>query len=263
MNNNTDKAEMKECKKCCGVFPATKEFFSFGDGRIKSPCRKCANENKRLHYSKNRERLVTEAKERYQKNKKIKEKQKDDFANDFTLKGIWVKIKYNSNYLISNDAQVYSINSKKILKPNRHTHGYLVVSLWENNKQKRFYIHRLVLEHFSNEKPKDTVNHIDGNKTNNHISNLEWATYKDNNVHAVRTGLRKSNMNNKIMSTPVEQRDLKGNLIKVYPSMRQAERETGISATEIGLGVKKGWKYGGFQWLEADEYKERSLNMNN
>lgn len=173
--------------------------------------------------------------------------------NDITSKGNWKVIKYDSNYLISDDGRVYSLRTKKVLKPGEHTHGYLTISLWENNKPKQFYIHRLVLEHFSDEEPKETVNHIDGNKTNNHISNLEWSSYKDNNIHAFKTGLRKSNRNNKKMSISVEQRDLDGNLIKIYPSMRQAERETGVHAQNIGLAIRKGWEYGGFRWFKANE----------
>lgn len=77
-----------------------------------------------------------------------------------------------------------------ILKPSEDENGYLLVGLSHNGTTKRVFIHRLVSEAFlENPEGKPTVNHIDGNKHNNHIENLEWATYKEQRDHAVRTGL--------------------------------------------------------------------------
>ena len=50
---------------------------------------------------------------------------------------------------------------------------------------------------------------------------------------------------------PVAQYDENMNLIAIYPSMREAERQTGIDCTSIGKGIQKGWKYGGFIWKKA------------
>ena len=62
------------------------------------------------------------------------------------------------------------------------------------NKPHSGYIHRIVASEFiDNPENKRTVNHKDGNKSNNHIDNLEWATYSENSKHAWETGLRKSN----------------------------------------------------------------------
>ena len=70
-------------------------------------------------------------------------------------------------------------------------HGYLSVSLF-NGREKRFYIHRLVAEMFiQNNKKYEEVNHIDGNKKNNKVENLEWCTSKENKQHAHRLGLYK------------------------------------------------------------------------
>jgi hypothetical protein len=167
--------------------------------------------------------------------------------------GNWKTVKGYDKYLISDDGRVYSTYSKRLLKCSLNEHGYHHVELWRKGKGKKFFVHRLVIENFGDEEPKRTVNHIDGNKINNHISNLEWATHEENNIHAIKTGLRPSLKNNKKLSTPVEQRDLNGNLIKVFPSIKQASIETGVDQTDISRGIRKGWKYGGYQWSRANK----------
>jgi hypothetical protein len=76
----------------------------------------------------------------------------------------------------------------RLLRPRPHSHGYLSVSLCRNSKAKSFLIHRLVavafLGHFPNEKPE--INHKNGNKSDNSLSNIEWATRSTNNLHAFR-----------------------------------------------------------------------------
>lgn len=79
-----------------------------------------------------------------------------------------------------------------IRKPNIMK-GYHCVSLVRDGKYKVFRIHRLVIEHFGSKAPSPIhqVNHIDGDKGNNRIDNLEWVTPKENTNHAIETGLRK------------------------------------------------------------------------
>jgi hypothetical protein len=69
--------------------------------------------------------------------------------------------------------------------------GYPCVSISEHGSNKNLYIHRIVAEAFiPNPEGKKTVNHIDGDKTNNFISNLEWATFSENMAHAYSSGLQ-------------------------------------------------------------------------
>jgi len=83
-----------------------------------------------------------------------------------------------------------TINNKELV----HTlsNGYVTVSLYRKAKK----LHRLLAEAFiSNPDNLPIINHIDGNKQNNELSNLEWCTYSDNIKHAYDTGLRVSNTN--------------------------------------------------------------------
>ena len=66
--------------------------------------------------------------------------------------------------------------------------GYDAVKLYYNGRYNQHYVHRLVAEAFIDGRD-ETVNHKDGNKQNNHVSNLEWMSYSDNNKHARENGL--------------------------------------------------------------------------
>ena len=91
------------------------------------------------------------------------------------------EIEWNDNYLIFEDGRVFSKKRNKFLKPGVNSCGYYVVVLCNNGIQKTIRIHRLIALHFiPNPDNKEMVDHIDRNKTNNHISNLRWATLSEN-----------------------------------------------------------------------------------
>lgn len=118
---------------------------------------------------------------------------------------IWKDVEnYEGLYKISNHGRVkvlkkWDVNKKefvgseKILTPTDNGHGYLIVSFSKNRKKKNYYVHRLVAEAFiDNPDNKKIVNHKDFNKRNNHFSNLEWCTQKENvNYSASRMRHRK------------------------------------------------------------------------
>jgi len=104
------------------------------------------------------------------------------------------------DYKISNYGNIYSFKSYKgkipgtKINPYTDEDGYLRIQLCKNNKRKKFYVQRLVAITFlQNPENKETVNHKDGNKKNNFVENLEWATYSENNNHACKTGLNTHN----------------------------------------------------------------------
>lgn len=176
-------------------------------------------------------------------------------------------IGYEGIYQVSNTGEVKRIGtyknqhgkewtSNKILKPATKSNGYMFVGLSKDNKVSSKHIHRLVAEAFiPNPFNKPTVNHKDGNKSNNTVENLEWVTYLENNMHSIKVLKRDSK--NSSDSRPVLQFDKDGNLIKEYPSMREAQRQTGISAIDKVCEHKKYRKTaGGYKWEYKDNYNK-------
>jgi uncharacterized HNH endonuclease L245 len=94
------------------------------------------------------------------------------------------------------DGRVYSEKSKKFLKPDLIT-GYATVTMHNKGKKHREKVHRIVAKLFcDNSGGFNVVNHIDGNKLNNHYTNLEWCTQRHNNIHAIQNGLRNVSLSN-------------------------------------------------------------------
>lgn len=105
---------------------------------------------------------------------------------------VWKDIKdYEGIYQISNLGNVKGLKRNKIKSPTLNSWGYQVVSLTKpNTKLKSVLVHRLVAIAFINNlENKEQVNHIDGNKTNNCKSNLEWCNQFENMQHAFKLGL--------------------------------------------------------------------------
>lgn len=106
------------------------------------------------------------------------------------MKSFEFEIKDYPNYRMNSDGEIVNILTGKVRKPVKHCTGYNVVTLCNHNGTKTLRYHRVAPETLiPNPENKEIVNHIDGVKTNNHPSNLEWCTAKENREHAVRMGL--------------------------------------------------------------------------
>lgn len=155
---------------------------------------------------------------------------------------IWKNVvmdgKIFDNYFVSNLGRFK--NSKGVIMENYkpHSSGYIYVRV---NKEK-YALHRLVAFAFiENPENKPVVNHIDGCKTNNCVSNLEWCTIKENNQHNHNAGLIK------VYTRRVAQYKLNGELVKEYDSIVQAKKETGVTSIKEVL-YKNQKTAGGFLW---------------
>ena len=99
-------------------------------------------------------------------------------------------------YYVTEDGHVWSEYSQKFIRELPDKNGYLKVRLSSTDlpkgKQHAYSVHRLVLENFNPVENMENlqVNHIDGNKMNNSINNLEWTTCQENITHAVENNLR-------------------------------------------------------------------------
>lgn len=186
----------------------------------------------------------------------------------------WREVIGFEEYLISENGDVWSTRSKKVIKPKKTREGYFRVCLSARGKRKDVLIHRLVAVAFiPNPENKPTVNHINEDKTDNRVANLEWATNKEQNIHGTRiqramknTDWKKRsenmdyseiarkhdylNMNHKQFKSVV-QMDKEGNEIARYKSIQEASRITHSNAghlCECCTGRRKTcngytWKY--------------------
>lgn len=148
----------------------------------------------------------------------------------------WKVIDFASNYEVSNTGFVRNKTTKYILKGRKTVNGYLQVSLKidDENKFMNKYIHRLVAQFWlDNVDNKKEVNHIDGNKKNNNILNLEWVTAKENSNHRVNVLNKKITDNKKVGMF-----NKQNQLIQIFNSVKQAGQYFGKSRVNIDNALK-------------------------
>ncbi len=148
---------------------------------------------------------------------------------------------YESLYQVSNLGNIKSLpklngvrkSESKILKGGNDKNGYKIFILCKNNNRKTIKLHRIVIETFKG-KSNLPVNHIDGNKQNNNIKNLEYTTILENNRHAWKLGL--CNMNHRKKKVKCNE------LNKIFNSATEASKELNINRghlCEVARGERK------------------------
>ena len=148
-----------------------------------------------------------------------------------------------NKYEASSDGNIRRVGANKYLSSWDDTHGYRQINICVNGKPKKIKVHKLVAMAFiPNPENKKQVNHKNGNKSDNRVGNLEWATPSENIRHAFRTGLCKS-------EKPILQYDSNMNLIREYRSIHAAEYEGGFNYRDVHKVLKgKCRKHGGYIW---------------
>lgn len=185
------------------------------------------------------------------------------------MKEIWKDIKgYEGIYQVSNLGRVRSLNRTYILNNGNPQSakgqimsqydtkdGYKGIKLRGLCVRKSFRVHRLVAQTFiPNPENLPEVNHKDENKHNNIVSNLEWCTPKYNaNYGTVKERLSISHKRNPIYSKPVAQFSMDGEFVKSYPSAKEAAKQTGLHAQNIGACCRGIYSHsGGYRWQYAE-----------
>lgn len=181
---------------------------------------------------------------------------------------MWKPIReYEGFYEISNTGEIKRVSTKRrykckerILKKRLNRDGYVITALTKNRKTEYFRVHRLVYETFVGEiEEGKEINHIDGNRENNNINNLEVVSHKDNIRHSI------SVLNHKIGGHNVHKQKVKCvETGVVYESVRSACKcVKGTSAATISNIINKRWrqdkngkKYeaktsGGYHWKKT------------
>ena len=179
------------------------------------------------------------------------------------MKEIWKDIEgFEGYYQVSNMGRVKSLEririanngksetaqfpvKEKILSVSKQTQGYSQVSLCKNGTQKSYRLNRLVANTFiHNPENKPEVNHIDGNKDNNRVDNLEWVTSAENQKHKVENGLVKP------YRRPILQIDDNGNVVAEYGSIKEAAETLNYSKGNIcsACNGKRNGRANGYYW---------------
>lgn len=196
----------------------------------------------------------------------------------------WIDIQgFENKYQVSNLGRVRSVDrivvrsdgktlhkKGKILKNRINRDGYLSVILYDNNfKCNSKYVHRLVAQSFLKNGDKPEVNHIDGDKSNNIVSNLEWCTRCENIQHADKTGLRifTKESKEKMRKSQIGKKRNPGSYVQrskqviclttgeIFKSLTQASIKYNLKKTNISACCKGNAKSTGVHPIKGEKLK--------
>lgn len=163
----------------------------------------------------------------------------------------WKPIAGFPNYQVSNRGRVKNIKTGRVLKPRVDGYDYEYVALYKSGKPKDYRIHRLTAEAFiPNINNLPQVNHIDEDKRNNNVTNLEWCTASQNNKHSAHQRYCRIN-----------QLSLDGEFIRQWDSSEQIKRNLGYSNGYIIQCCKGKFKQAyGYRWEYVNQEQQQRYN---
>lgn len=166
-----------------------------------------------------------------------------------TVKIVNCKYDLKYDYYANDNGSIYSAISNKTLSYQLDKDGYAKVQLSSTDgKRHRYSVHRLILENFQPVENMDKlqINHIDGNKLNNKLKNLEWCDSSYNNAHAYKIGLKNQtgDKNNASKLTEKEVLEIIDLLLSKQFTYKEIAFKYGVHEETIGaIKRKKNWKY--------------------
>lgn len=178
----------------------------------------------------------------------------------------WAKIKgYEGLYEVSTDGRVRTVShitnghvipSKELAVSVYKNQRYARVRLYKGGKPKDYKVHRLVADAFiPNPDGKPQINHIDGDKGNNKVENLEWCTQAENNKHAFDTGLQDMSAAIEATKKKVLQIDNGGGIVREWDSLSAAARALGLQVSNISHCCSgRIGSTGGYKWQLVSEH---------
>lgn len=174
----------------------------------------------------------------------------------------WKQITDHPDYMVSKDGDIYSLISRKKLKPQKQN-GYHSVTLCDQGKQQAKLVHRIVAEEFLERDAERTfVNHKDGNRTNNSVENLEWCTQSENMKHAYATGLQRPipaqieyslSRSHEAHKKPV--RNIETG--EIYDSVKECAETHGMCPSAVSQHVNGRIKHARFEYAEGGTYNAK------
>lgn len=167
----------------------------------------------------------------------------------------WISVKSNERYCVNRNGEVMNAETGLILRPSVNKAGYQVVFLChpKTHKKRTVRVHRLVAEAFlDNPEGKEDVNHKDGNKQNNKVENLEWATRSENMLHRCRVlGKKSTNIPNPLKPVICVET---GEIFKSRAEAARWANTQPVHINECCEGRRK--TAGGFRWFDPEPPKE-------
>lgn len=155
----------------------------------------------------------------------------------------WRSILDYSNYAASNFGRIMNVKTKRLLRQPKNYKGYKEVSLWKNNKGTTLQSHVIIYKAFNPMEDLSgfVINHKDGDKMNNSLSNLEKITYQENNLHA-EYEIKTHNCSKAVAAKNIET----GEIIATFRSISEAQKKLNIS--NISRAIKNNTTSGGYKW---------------